>query len=566
MIALDGSQGEGGGQILRTAVSLSHLFGTSLTIFKIRAGRPKPGLAAQHLAGINLVGAISNGSALIGNEIQSTELKFTPGSIDTARGKYHADPKTAGSITLMLQIALPCLLLRQAGQDDTETITGSIMPTTLELGGGTNVMASPPIEHFQHVLIPLLNSMMVSTGTSDSGDKEEEDGEEDVSSKITCKTVRSGYFPRGGGLVRVSMPPSTASENLTPLQLERGGGSIDDTKEGGDVRGRLSLVEIIVNSQVPQHEWEGVLLEYESLLGHMHSLVVNASSSSSSSYDKAFTLVKNIPAPSSSSSSPVFDSQRSNNSNNNNNNQHQHKNKKQKRDKRGQFLGLTMIVRYEHGATLYTNIEDLSTLRCEGDRVTELTTELCGMMAAGACLDERTADQVILYQAMAMLRQRQRQGIKEHTDTSSTSTASVSHLLVAPPSARASSDHLQTVSDIVTTFFNDTHSPVPMQWPLFISIEDQPGRGGCRLVTLELKGDTGSVTVDPNSAWAKFMSKKNFFCPFCKVDNEPEAVKCSCDNYFVCPHCDKRNDNCVESVCEYCSKKFKGAARPRGVM
>jgi RNA 3'-terminal phosphate cyclase len=480
MIALDGSQGEGGGQILRTAVSLSHLFGTSLTIFKIRAGRPKPGLAAQHLAGINLVGAISNGSALIGNEIQSTELKFTPGSIDTARGKYHADPKTAGSITLMLQIALPCLLLRQAGQDDTDTITGSIMPTTLELGGGTNVMASPPIEHFQHVLIPLLNSMMVSTGASDSGDKEG-DREGGVSSEITCKTVRSGYFPRGGGLVRVSVPPYTFTENLTPLLLERGGGSIDGIKEGGDARGRLSLVEIIVNSQAPQHEWEGVLLEYESLLGHMHSLVVNTSSSS---YDKAFTLVKNIPAP--SSPSPVFDSKRNNNSNNNTTNQNQHKNKKQRRDKRGQVLGLTMIIRYELGATLYTNIEDLSTLRCERDRVTELTTELCGMMAAGACLDERTADQVILYQAMAMLRQREREAVEKHTDTSSASSASVSHLLVAPPSARASSDHLQTVSDIVTTFFNDDHSPVPMQWPLRISIEDQPGRGGCRLVTLEL--------------------------------------------------------------------------------
>jgi hypothetical protein len=77
------------------------------------------------------------------------------------------------------------------------------------------------------------------------------------------------------------------------------------------------------------------------------------------------------------------------------------------------------------------------------------------------------------------------------------------------------------------------------------------------------KGDTGSVTVDPNSAWAKFMSKKKVFCPFCKVDNEPEAVKCSCDNYLVCPHCDKRNDNCAEEVCEHCGKEFKGAAAAR---
>ena len=79
-LQLDGSEGEGGGQILRTAVSLAAILKRSIKITNIRAGRPKPGLAAQHLAGINLVGEISHAAHLAGNEMYSTQLEFHAGS------------------------------------------------------------------------------------------------------------------------------------------------------------------------------------------------------------------------------------------------------------------------------------------------------------------------------------------------------------------------------------------------------------------------------------------------------------------------------------------------------
>ena len=108
-VSLDGSQGREEGDLANG--SLSRGDSGRVCIRNIRAGRPKPGLAAQHLAGINLMGQISVGSLLSGNEIKSTELSFVPGRINGVGHKsYSADPHTAGSITLMMQIALPCLL------------------------------------------------------------------------------------------------------------------------------------------------------------------------------------------------------------------------------------------------------------------------------------------------------------------------------------------------------------------------------------------------------------------------------------------------------------------------
>jgi RNA 3'-phosphate cyclase len=226
-VELDGSQGEGGGQILRTTVSVAAILRKSLRIYNIRAGRPKPGLAAQHLTGINLIGEISEGSTLSGNEMKSTELSFVPGNIDGKDQKsYAADPHTAGSVTLMVQIALPCLLWSVVGGEGVRE---------LELGGGTNVMASPPIEHLYFVLLPLLEGMIM-VDEAGAG-----------CSALTCEVHRTGWFPRGGGKVRLKVQ---GFKDLMPLVLT--------SREADETP---SSVQVFVSSQIPESEWNGGVMD-----------------------------------------------------------------------------------------------------------------------------------------------------------------------------------------------------------------------------------------------------------------------------------------------------------------
>ena len=107
MIIIDGSQGEGGGQILRTSLSLSIITGKPLRIFNIRAGRKKPGLMRQHLTAVTAAGQIS-AAEVRGAEIGSRELQFVPGEV--IAGEYRFSIGTAGSATLVLQTVLPPLL------------------------------------------------------------------------------------------------------------------------------------------------------------------------------------------------------------------------------------------------------------------------------------------------------------------------------------------------------------------------------------------------------------------------------------------------------------------------
>src|ERR1700690_2961036 len=107
MIAIDGSIGEGGGQILRTALALSMVTGQAFRIEKIRAGREKPGLLRQHLTAVNAAAAICE-ATVDGAAISSRELAFSPGKV--APGDYTFSIGSAGSTTLVLQTVLPALL------------------------------------------------------------------------------------------------------------------------------------------------------------------------------------------------------------------------------------------------------------------------------------------------------------------------------------------------------------------------------------------------------------------------------------------------------------------------
>lgn len=182
MIELDGSQGEGGGQTVRTALSLSALTGNSFRMRGIRAGRPDPGLKPQHLAGVRLMQRMCS-ATVKGDKIASQDLEFHPGPL--AGGRHEFDVGTAGSLTLMLQTVLPALVL-------------SPFETELVLTGGTDVKWSPPVDHYQLVLFPLLRRM---------------------GARVEMTVERRGCFPQGKGCVHLR----TRGGALSPLRLEKRG-------------------------------------------------------------------------------------------------------------------------------------------------------------------------------------------------------------------------------------------------------------------------------------------------------------------------------------------------------
>lgn len=193
---VDGSLLEGGGQILRVSVALATLLHKSLRIHSIRAGRNKPGLQPQHLAGVLLAAEISQ-SRLQHCVIGSTDMSIYPPAptamSSLPRCSFEAGPGTAGSVTLLLQASLPLLAFYS-----TFLPTASPPPIKLTLRGGTTVSHSPSIDYFIHITAPLLARIGLQTHTS---------------------IIRRGFFPQGGGQIEVNVTPRRSTSPLTPLVL-----------------------------------------------------------------------------------------------------------------------------------------------------------------------------------------------------------------------------------------------------------------------------------------------------------------------------------------------------------
>ncbi len=180
MIRIDGSYGEGGGQILRSSVALSMCTGKPIAVTRIRAKRKKPGLMRQHLTAVRAAQTIC-GATVKGAELRSGALTFEPGAVKA--GDYHFAVGTAGSATLVLQTILPALMTAKG----TSTIT---------VEGGTHNPWSPPFHFLKHSFMTVMKTMGVS-----------------------CDAVLDvwGFFPAGGGKITVTIDPSKG--RLKPIDL-----------------------------------------------------------------------------------------------------------------------------------------------------------------------------------------------------------------------------------------------------------------------------------------------------------------------------------------------------------
>jgi RNA 3'-terminal phosphate cyclase (ATP) len=179
VLAIDGSQGEGGGQILRTSLALSLVTGTPIVLHRVRAGRERPGLLRQHLAALRAAAAVGD-ATVEGAEIGSTEISFRPKGL--RGGEHRFAVGSAGSATLVFQTVLPALLAAKER-------------STLVLEGGTHNPAAPPYDFIEKSFLPLLRRM---------------------GARVETRLERRGYYPAGGGRFVASLEPS---DPLRPLRL-----------------------------------------------------------------------------------------------------------------------------------------------------------------------------------------------------------------------------------------------------------------------------------------------------------------------------------------------------------
>lgn len=176
-LEIDGSFGEGGGQILRTAISLSCIMRQPIIIENIRKNRKKPGLKPQHLTSLTILKKICN--ADVGEiKIGDTSLKFIPGDVKSINLKE--DIGTAGSISLIFQVLIPVIAICQKNLN-------------LSIVGGTDVLWSPTIDYTQFVLRETYLRMGIN---------------------CSIKIVKRGYYPKGGGIVELEVLPSTKINSI----------------------------------------------------------------------------------------------------------------------------------------------------------------------------------------------------------------------------------------------------------------------------------------------------------------------------------------------------------------
>jgi RNA 3'-terminal phosphate cyclase (ATP) len=225
MIEIDGSYGEAGGQILRTALSLSCVLGKPFRMFNIRKGRSRPGLMPQHLMCVRALAQIC-GASVKGDEVGSMELIYIPSKPKS--GDYAFDIGTAGSTSLLLQAILPPLVF-------------SKNKSSITLTGGTHVPFSPPFHYISDVFVPMLCRLGI---------------------ELNISVERYGFYPKGGGRIRVEVHPSGGAKAINLVKR----GEIDRiTGISGVVNLPLSIAERQKNAAIEMLSSNGLHAEIDLL-------------------------------------------------------------------------------------------------------------------------------------------------------------------------------------------------------------------------------------------------------------------------------------------------------------
>jgi RNA 3'-terminal phosphate cyclase (ATP) len=214
MISIDGSHGEGGGQIIRTSLALSLITQKPFHVRNVRAGREKPGLQRQHLTAV-LAAAEVGGARVDGAGVGSREFTFDPGEVSA--GQYRFSIGTAGSATLVAQTILPPLMLAAS-------------PSTVALEGGTHNAHAPPFEFLEKTFLPLV---------------------ERTGARASVGLTRYGFYPPGGGRLDLHIKP-----RATPRRL--------DIREFGRVRSRRARALVV---KLPEAVGERALAVVRQKLG-----------------------------------------------------------------------------------------------------------------------------------------------------------------------------------------------------------------------------------------------------------------------------------------------------------
>ena len=339
---VDGSILEGGGQMIRTSLSLSIALGIRLKLVNIRGKRKPPGLGNQHTAGVKLSRQLSGGGTMIGDSFGSRELEYIPVDVNEMselKTEYLCDAVTAGSITLMQQIAMPILLLHNNRRNSvTEEISkkqkhNENKAIKLTFLGGTNVNMSPPIDHYSLVLFPLLRRMGIN---------------------VYLGEVKRGYYPQGRG--RVSM-----SVEITPKFIN-------------DVRFQpLNLIEQGTIVEIVGEVFGDCHSDIKSKLKNdmLHAIQLQLSSLG--------TVTESIPV----TINDAVERQTTNKVIN---------------------VGIQLVIRTSSDCLLQVN--HLWTFKktepiIPMTSVVSVASKLFNLHKCGACIDENTADQMIIYMAFA---------------------------------------------------------------------------------------------------------------------------------------------------------------------
>lgn len=201
-LVVDGAQGEGGGQVLRTALTLSILTQQNIELINIRAGRKKSGLLRQHLTSVLAAQKICD-ALTQGVELGATRIRFSPGKVKP--GRFHFAIGTAGSTVLVCQTILPVLALANEG-------------STVIFEGGTHNGMSPSLSFLQHSFLPILRSMGV---------------------KCQIDTFTLGFYPAGGGKWQISITPT---KTLKPIHLTETGCHFAKSSENCSLTALVSLL------------------------------------------------------------------------------------------------------------------------------------------------------------------------------------------------------------------------------------------------------------------------------------------------------------------------------------